>query len=67
MLDTIEDKGMEPIRSHNFQRQVVRVSEESSVEHQIIFATSMIAPEFDNPRYTIGKLSTHENRTLNIG
>jgi hypothetical protein len=67
MIDTIEDKGMEPIRSHNFQKQIVRVSEQSNVEHQIIFATSMIAPEFNNARYTIGRFSTHDDRTLDIG
>jgi hypothetical protein len=67
MIDTVEDKGMEPVRSQNFQKQIVRISEESNVEHQIIFATSMIASELDNPHYTIGRLPTHENRTLNIG
>ena len=67
MIDTVEDKGMEPIRSHNFQQEIVRISEQSKVDHQIIYATSMIAPQFDEPQFTIGKASTHENRTLNIG
>jgi hypothetical protein len=64
MLDTIEDKGMEQIRSHNFQRLIVNGSKDCSVEHQIIFATAMIAPELDNHLYTIGDHSTLDNPTL---
>lgn len=67
MLDTIEDKGMEPTRSQNFQLQIRRISEEANVEHQIIFATSMIAPELNNDVFAIGAFSTHDARTLNIG
>jgi hypothetical protein len=64
MLDTVEDKGIEPQRSHNFQMQIVRVSAESPVEHQIIFATSMIAPDLDDEQYIIGKFSTRDTPTL---
>lgn len=66
MLDTVEDKGMEPVRSHNFQREIARISSESRVDHQIIFATAMIAPELDDPAYTIGRQSTHDRRTIEI-
>jgi hypothetical protein len=66
MLDTIEDKGMEAARSHNFQHQILRISEEAKAEHQIIFATAMISPDLNDPKYTIGKASTRDNRTLNI-
>jgi hypothetical protein len=66
MLDTIEDKGMEPERSHNSQHQVLRVSREAKVEHQIIFATAMIAPDLDSDQYTIGKSSTRDSPTLDI-
>jgi len=67
ILDTIEDKGMEQIRSHNFQRQIVLASKKCSAEHQIIFATAMIAPDLDLPEYTIGKPSTLKNPTIDIG
>ena len=67
MIDTVEDKGMEPMRSHNFQKEIVRISEQSIVDHQMIYATSMIAPQLDAPQFTVGKASTHESRTLNIG
>jgi hypothetical protein len=66
IVDTIEDKGMEPQRSHNFQHQIARVSDESKVEHQIIFATAMIAPDLDDERYTIGKFSTRDDLTIDI-
>ncbi len=67
MLDILENMGVEPIRSHNFQRQIIRVSADARVEHQIIYATTMIAPEADNDEYTIGRLYTRDRRTLNLG
>jgi len=66
IIDTIEDKGMEPQRSHNFQLQIARVSESSAQEHQIIFATAMIAPDLDDERYTVGKFSTRDDPTIAI-
>jgi hypothetical protein len=67
ILDTIEDKGMEQIRSHNFQRLIAHDSDACSVDHQIIFATAMIAPELSDPKYTVGDFSTLAEATLNIG
>lgn len=66
MIDTIEDKGMEPARSHNFQMQIARISQEAKVRHQIIYATAMIAPDLDDEKYTIGKFSTRDDPTLSI-
>ena len=66
LIDTIEDKGMEPQRSHNLQMQIARTSEASKVEHQIIFATVMIAPDLDDERYTVGKFSTRDDATIKI-
>lgn len=66
ILDTIEDKGMEPQRSYNFQLQIARVSKDSRVDHQIIYATTMIAPQLDEPEFTIGKFSTRDDPTLAI-
>jgi AAA domain len=66
MLDTIEDKGMEAARSHNFQHQILRISKDAKVEHQIIYATAMIAPDLDDPEFTVGKASNLSNPTLNI-
>ncbi len=66
VLDSIEDKGMQPERSHNFQRKIVGASQSAICEHQIIYATSMIAPELDAPHLTVGHYSTLENPTLSI-
>jgi hypothetical protein len=66
ILDTLEDKGMEPERSQNFQRLLVRRSEEMKATHQLIFATAMIAPELSDSPYIVGQFSTHDNRTLAI-
>jgi len=66
MIDTIEDKGMEPERSHNFQNLILDASVKSQVEHQIIFATAMIAPDLDDEQFLIGKFSTRDDPTINI-
>lgn len=66
ILDTMEDKGIEPDRSQNFQRLLVEKSENSKIDHQIIFATAMIDPSLDDDKYLVGRKSTHSNRTLNL-
>jgi len=64
IMDTVEDKGMEPERSKNFQLQLRNHSKAALSEHQIIIATSMIADELDTEEYTVGDFYTHHNRTL---
>ena len=66
LIDTIEDKGMEQERSQNFQRLIVRRSEEAKVDHQIILATAMIAPALDVLTYTVGQHSKLDSPTLDI-
>lgn len=66
LFDNIEDKGMEPERSHRFQHLVVERSREIAVEHQIILTTSMIAPELDTPELTVGPFYTHDRKSLAI-
>jgi hypothetical protein len=66
IIDTIEDKGMEPVRSHNFQMMIAEISKKSKVQHQVIFATAMIAPDLDDDEYTVGKFSTRDDPTLAI-
>jgi uncharacterized Zn finger protein (UPF0148 family) len=66
LMDTIEDKGMEMARSQNFQRLLAEYSSTAKSEHQIIIATSMIAPELDIEKYTVGKFYTHDERTLKV-
>ena len=66
LFDNIEDKGMEPSRSHNFQEVLLQASQDAKLEHQIIFTTSMFNPALDDVQYVIGPYYTHENRTLSI-
>lgn len=66
LMDTVEDKGMEPERSRNFQRLLFEKSAKAKSKNQMIIATSMIAPELDVPEVTVGDFYTHENRTLRI-
>lgn len=64
IMDTVEDKGMEPTRSHHFQNLLAQMSEAATVDHQLIYATAMIAPELENSPHVIDRFYTHENRTL---
>ena len=66
VIDTIEDKGMEPERSQNFQRLLVERSKSKQVRHQIIFATAMIDPSLESDEFVVGRKSTHSDRTLNL-
>lgn len=64
--DNIEDKGMEPIRSQSFQNEIVKISMESEVRHQIILTTSMISPELDNTELCVGDFYTESDKTLRL-
>ena len=66
MIDTTEDKGMEPERSHNFQNEILRVSKAAKCEHQIIYATAMISSELDDEEFLVGRFSTRDAPTLAI-
>lgn len=66
LFDNIEDKGMEEARSRNFQKLIVEASRSTDVEHQIIFTTSMIAPELDTKEFVVGDFYTAENKSLKM-
>lgn len=65
LLDTTEDKGMEPERSHNFQNQIMRISNASRVEHQIIFATAMPSSSLEQSMF-VGEKSSRASGTLKL-
>lgn len=65
LFDNIEDKGMVQERAWNFQRLVLKASNELKSPHQIIFTTSKIAPELDDPKYVVGRKYTRASRSLN--
>lgn len=63
--DNMEDKGLTEDRVVNFQRTVVNLlSEVPQGDFQLIFATSMIAPELDDKRYTVGDEYTVSHKSL---
>lgn len=66
LMDNVEDKGMQHARSQQFQREIISVSESLPVEHQIIFTTSMIAPELDASDYCVGDFYDDDNKTLKV-
>ena len=66
LLDNIEDKGMQPMRSARFQELLEERLAGIEVEHQVIMTTSMISPELDGSPYCVGPSYTHDNKTLNF-
>ncbi|MGI2177883.1 AAA family ATPase [Shewanella frigidimarina] len=64
LMDNIEDKGMEEVRSQLFQNEIIKLSKTITVKHQIIFTTSMIDPKLKGSVYCIGKYHDDKNKTL---
>lgn len=63
--DNMEDKGLEPDRAERFQRTVVDLlKKEKKDDYQLIFATSMLAPELNVKEYVIGDHYTEDNKSL---
>ena len=63
IIDITENNGMEIQRSHNLQHQIMKISEDANVEHQIIYATAFPSPEIDDKNF-VGDYATRDNRTL---
>jgi hypothetical protein len=64
ICDNMEDKGMEKIRTQNFQELITTMSDKFEVEHQIIFTTSMVSDELNNTPYCVGEEYDRNNKTL---
>jgi hypothetical protein len=65
ICDNIEDKGLEPIRSHKFQLSLYEKSRQhKDVAHQIIVTTSMIEPTLDNSDVCVGESYTNRSKSL---
>lgn len=67
LFDNVEDKGMQPQRSHCFQELIVKMSTETPLPNQVIFTTSMMNPELELEEYTIGPEYSKVNKTLDFG
>ena len=66
ICDNMEDKGMEKVRTQNFQELITAMSDKYEVEHQIIFTTSMVSDELNNKPYCIGEEYGRNNKSLKI-
>lgn len=64
LFDNVEDKGMEEIRSHNFQKIIVERSRAARLPHQVIFTTSMMSPDLEGQGLTVGPKYTRSNKAL---
>jgi len=64
LCDNMEDKGMQEVRSRNFQRVIVDLASRFQVNHQIIFTTSMIDPELDVPELCVGDKYDKDHKSL---
>jgi rubrerythrin len=66
IMDNIEDKGMRPARSHNFQYILRQVSDAAEHPHQIIATTSMIAEDLRDSKYVVGRFYTADAKALRL-
>jgi len=64
LMDNIEDKGMEPERSQNFQKLIHQRFSTVNSPFQIIFTTSMMSPDLE--KYSVGPNYSHEQRVLSF-
>jgi energy-coupling factor transporter ATP-binding protein EcfA2 len=68
LCDNIEDKGMQPNRSHKFQLNLFEATQKySEIDFQMIITTSMIEPSLDNTEICVGKFYTNEVKSLDFG
>ncbi|MEQ5837695.1 hypothetical protein [Marinobacter sp. NFXS9] len=63
MLDAIENGGMKPYRSHNFQKTIFNLFRDRK-DFQLIFCTSMVLDELNNDIYGVGPY--YEGNVLNL-
>ena len=66
LMDNIEDKGMMPSRSHNFQNIMVEMCEELEQPYQLIYTTSMISPKLEDGNYCRGIFYEKGTHTLEL-
>lgn len=67
ICDNMEDKGMNPDRSHIFQKNIIELAETyNKEEYQIIFSTSMIDSSLNIDEYTVGEEYNPRNKSLKL-
>ncbi len=66
LLDGIDDGGQELERSHALQNAIVELSDVLPSSHQIIFATSQIAPNLATSSLVVGPTTTVTKKSLEL-
>lgn len=67
LCDNVEDKGMEEVRSKNFQKIIADLSKKAPSKHQIILTTSMVDEELNqDDTLVVGDFYNHAIKTLKV-
>ncbi len=66
IMDNIEDKGMVPVRSQNFQHSLINACNDLENDYQVIFTTSMIADDLNDTPHCIGPFYPKGSHTLDF-
>jgi hypothetical protein len=67
LCDNMEDKGMEKIRTQNFQKVITEISNGLIKNpHQIIFTTSMVNDDLNNTPLCVGREYTSTDKSLRM-
>jgi len=64
IMDNIEDKGMVPERSQNFQHSIINACNGLKNDYQVIFTTSMIADDLNDTPNCVGPFYPKGTHTL---
>lgn len=64
LMDNIEDKGMESVRTHNFQRLLISEAKKVQAPFQVIFTTSMPDDSLEGSGLTVGPRYSRQSKTL---
>ncbi|HLS38653.1 MAG TPA: hypothetical protein VK023_10310 [Sphingobacterium bovisgrunnientis] len=65
LCDNMEDKGIEPLRAHNFQKIIIKEAKKHQDEnYQMIYTTSYLPTELQGSSYIVGEYYTKQNPSL---
>ena len=65
LCDNMEDKGIEPLRAHNFQKIIIKEAQKFDAKnYQMIYTTSYLPDELKGSDYIVGEYYTKQNPSL---
>jgi hypothetical protein len=66
LMDNIEDKGSTPERVQNMHNLIIKRLKKMDQDHQLIFTTSVLSPDFNDSAYCVGPEYSFNLKTLDI-